>query len=128
LLFLILYFLGALPAIFGIPAGIGDLAISLTAPLVAWTLESKAGSRLGILALWNALGILEIVIAFTLGTLTSNSLLGFLAGTGPGARTSQVMIAFPLSLIPAFFVPFYLILHLIALYRVYRTRRQDRQP
>jgi hypothetical protein len=124
MIFLILYFLGSLPAIFGIPAGIGDLTISLTAPLVARTLGSKAGSRLGILALWNALGMLEIVMAFTLGTLTSNSLLGLLAGAGPGARTSQIMVAFPLSLIPAFFVPFYLILHLIALYRVQRTWRQ----
>lgn len=105
--FLTLYALGLLPGIFALPAGLGDVAIGLTAPLVASVLASKARYRLGLLAVWNILGMLDLLVAVSLGILTSRSTLGLLAGT----TSSALVVAFPLSLIPTFLVPAYLILH-----------------
>ena len=61
-----------------------------------------------------ALGMLDLVMAVTLGILASASPLGILAGE----ITTRAMGTFPLSLIPTFFVPLLMILHLIALGRV----------
>ncbi len=115
--FLTLYALGLLPGILALPAGLGDVAIGLTAPLVASVLVSRARYRLGLLAVWNILGMLDLLVAVSLAILTSRSTLGLLAGT----TSSALVVAFPLSLIPTFLVPVYFILHLIALDRVRRT-------
>jgi hypothetical protein len=121
--FLILYAQGVLPGIFALPAGWGDVAIALTAPLMAWMLVAKSRLRLGILVLWNVLGLLDLIVAISLGILTSQSTLGVLAGT----TTSALVVAFPLSLIPTFLVPFYFILHLITLDQARRQWGQGRQ-
>ncbi len=109
--FLTSYAYGVLPGIFALPAGIGDVAIGLTAPFIVWMLVSKTRARLAVLAVWNVLGLLDLVMAVSLGILTSRSSLGVLAG----ATTSALVVTFPLSLIPTFLVPFYFILHLITL-------------
>jgi len=121
--FLTSYAYGVLPGIFALPAGIGDVAIGLTAPLIVWMLVSKTRARLAVLAVWNVLGLLDLVMAVSLGILTSRSSLGILAGT----TTSAAVVAFPLSLIPTFLVPVDLILHLITLSRVRRLWGQRRQ-
>jgi len=121
--FLILYAQGVLPGIFALPAGWGDVAIALTAPLMAWMLVAKSRLRLGILVLWNVLGLLDLIVAISLGILTSQSTLGILAG----ATTSALVVTFPLSLIPTFLVPFYFILHLITLDQARRQWGQGRQ-
>jgi len=121
--FLILYAQGVLPGIFALPAGLGDVAIGLTAPFIAWMLVSRTRVRLVMLALWNVLGLLDLILAVSLGILTSQSTLGILAG----ATTSAAVVTFPLSLIPTFLVPFYLMLHLIALDQVRRHWAQQRQ-
>jgi hypothetical protein len=112
--FLILYHQGVLPGIFALPAGWGDIAIGATAPLVAWAISSKTNFPKRMFVVWNVLGMLDLVMAVTLGILASASPLGILAGE----ITTQVMGTFPLSLIPTFFVPLLIILHLIALGRV----------
>src|SRR5712692_5212232 len=43
--FLTSYAYGVLPGIFALPAGIGDVAIGLTAPLIVWMLVSKTRAR-----------------------------------------------------------------------------------
>lgn len=108
--FLVLHQRGALPGAFAIPAGWGDIAIGATAPLVAWMLATGRLARPAFV-LWNLLGILDLVMAITLGVLSSASPIGILAGD----VTTQVMGTFPLSLIPTFFVPLTVILHAIAL-------------
>ena len=121
--FLTSYAYGVLPGIFALPAGIGDVAIGLTAPLIVWMLVSKTCARLAVLAVWNVLVLLDLVMAVSLGILTSRSSLGILAGT----TTSAAVVAFPLSLIPTFLVPFYFILHLITLDQARRQWGQGRQ-
>ena len=112
IVFVILYSLGALPGAFALPAGWGDFAIGITAPVVAWYWKRPFPYRTFIV--WNVLGSLDLVNAVSLGVLASASPVGFLAGD----VTTRLMGQFPLSLIPTFFVPLLLIFHIISLIRV----------
>src|SRR5437879_2924770 len=115
--FLILHRHGILPGVFALPAGWGDIAIGATAPFVAWAISSRKNFPTHLFVLWNVLGMLDLVMAVSLGILASASPLGILAG----AITTEVMGKFPLSLIPTFFVPLLIIFHLIALGRVHQS-------
>jgi hypothetical protein len=110
--FLLLYWQGALPGVFALPAGWGDVAIGITAPLVAWYWKPPFPTRTFLV--WNVLGILDLVTAMSLGVLASVTPVGVLAGD----VTTRLMGQFPLSLIPTFFVPLFLIFHLISLIRI----------
>jgi hypothetical protein len=112
IVFVILYFLGALPGAFALPAGWGDFAIGITAPVVAWYWKRPYPKRTFIV--WNVLGSLDLVNAVTLGVLASASSVGILADD----VNTRLMGQFPLSLIPTFFVPLLLIFHLICFIRV----------
>jgi hypothetical protein len=103
--FLVLYTYGILPGSFALPAGLGDMAIGATAPLIALRLTG-ASHRAAFLR-WQALGILDLVVAVSMGGLTS-----FLAPVGPRPFAMAVL---PLSLIPTFAVPLLLILHIICI-------------
>ncbi|MGH7206498.1 MAG: hypothetical protein ACREI2_09865 [Nitrospiraceae bacterium] len=118
--FLILHHQGLLPGVFALPAGWGDIAIGATAPLVAWAISSKKSFPKEIFVSWNVLGMLDLVVAVTLGILASASPLGVLAGE----ITTEVMGTFPLSLVPTFFVPLLIIFHLIALGRVWNEAQE----
>jgi hypothetical protein len=80
--------------------------------VVAWYWKRPFPYRTFIV--WNVLGSLDLVSAMTLGVLASASPVGILAGD----VTTRLMGQFPLSLIPTFFVPLLLILHLICFARV----------
>jgi hypothetical protein len=93
----------ALPAEFGLPAGLGDLFIGLTALLAALAWSSGTRSGKVIFVLWNVLGLLDLLIALSTGLLA--------AFTMSGAITMAPMRLYPLSLVPAFGVPLAFILH-----------------
>jgi hypothetical protein len=112
IVFLILFQRGALPGVFAIPAGWGDIAIGITAPIVAYYWRRPFPTKTFVV--WNLLGSFDLVLAVTLGMLASRTPIGILARD----VSTQLMGQFPLSLIPTFFVPLLLILHLIALSRV----------
>jgi xanthosine utilization system XapX-like protein len=95
----------ALPAVFALPAGYGDMLIGATATFAAWKLATP--SRRTEFMLWQALGITDLVLAVSLGT-TARLLSPF--GTSMGAMT-----VLPLSLVPTFLVPLYLIFHAICI-------------
>ena len=103
--FLILYTYGILPGIFALPAGWGDVFIGATAPLVALRLATPTHRRSFLL--WQALGISDLVLAVVFGTTAS--LLT------PHAAATDAMTVLPLSLIPTFAVPLFLILHVISI-------------
>jgi hypothetical protein len=102
-----------LPAVFALPAGLGDFAIGVTAPLVAFYLAQ--GRRKNSFILWNILGVIDLVNAVTLGVLASPA-LGILR---PEVST-DAMTVLPLSLIPTFAVPLLLILHIISIAQALR--------
>ena len=105
-----LYVLGMLPGTFALSAGLGDMAVGLTAPVILRRMISGRLTRRGFVA-WNVLGMLDLVMAVTLGVLSWASPLGVLAGD----VTTLIMGQFPLSLIPTFFMPVLFICHIIAL-------------
>lgn len=115
--FLALYVHGLLPGVFALPAGLGDIAIGVTAPWIALALirdRAFAGSRGFVL--WNVLGILDLVVAVGTGALST----GFLAGLTGGITTAP-MGQLPLVLIPAYFVPLFVMLHAAALLQARRA-------
>ena len=109
-----------LPAVFALPAGWGDIAIGVTAPLAALALASGTSSGRVVFLIWNVLGMLDLIVAVGLGILAARISFGPLAGTG----SASVMTVFPMSLIPTFLVPLSFILHLIGLYQL-RARSQS---
>jgi hypothetical protein len=120
--FLAIMALGHLPALFALPAGLGDIAAGITAPLVARKLAQGTGRRA---ALWfTAFGMTDLVVALTLGALTAYQLLNV---TPSGAPISEL----PLALIPTAAVPLLFALHITsvsALLRAPRTPRPATAP
>jgi len=108
--FLDLYALGVLPGLFAWPAGVGDVAIGLTAPWLVLTLARRPGfATSNTFAAWNAAGMLDLVVA--LGTAALSTVL---TGNGVGEITMGPMTQLPLVLVPGFLVPLFAILHLTA--------------
>jgi hypothetical protein len=107
----------ALPAVFGLPAGFGDLFIGVTALLAA--LAWSSGGRLGkaVFVLWNVLGLLDLLIAVSTAVLA--------AFTQSGPITMAPMRLYPLSLVPAFGVPLAFILHFTGLAQFWYLSRKE---
>jgi hypothetical protein len=103
--FLLLQARNVLPAIFAWPAGYGDMFIGVTAGFAAWKLAEPA--HRGTFIFWQALGILDLVTAVSLGT-TARLL-------DPHGASMVAMTVLPLSLIPTFFVPLFMMLHAICI-------------
>jgi hypothetical protein len=109
--FLSLYAQHVLPAMFALPAGLGDMAVGFAAPWMILALVRRpdfAASPAFIR--WNVLGILDLVVAVSLGTLSATLTTGT-----PGEISTAPMATLPLLLIPAFLVPLFLMLHTAAL-------------
>ena len=109
--FLFLYAYKVLPAVFALPAGLGDMAIGVTAPWMILALARQPGfAARGTFIRWNVLGILDLLTAVSIGTVSA------LFATGaPGEISTAPMATLPLLLIPAFLVPLFLMLHTAAL-------------
>jgi hypothetical protein len=107
----------ALPALFGLPAGFGDLFIGVTAPLaaVAWSSGTRSGKV--VFVLWNVLGLLDLVIA------VSTALLAAFTQAGP--ITMAPMRLYPLIMVPAFGVPLAFILHFSGLGQFWHLSRKQ---
>jgi hypothetical protein len=121
--FLALYAYDVLPATFALPAGIGDIAIGITAPwiLVALIRRPVFAASTTFIG-WNLLGILDLVVAVSTGALGSA-----LASSAIGEVTTLPMAHLPLVLIPAFFVPIFIMLHIAALLQARQLRASGRQ-
>ena len=115
--FLALYTYGVLPGYFAWPAGLGDMAIGAAAPWMLVGLAREPGfaaSRRFVT--WNVLGILDLIAAVTVGAVVPLLFPNVVSAIPTGAMTRL-----PLVLIPGFFVPGYLILHVIALAQARRA-------
>jgi putative flippase GtrA len=97
--------MGILHPAFGIPAGVGDILLGVTAiPFAYFLKKGFTWSKYAVLV-WTVLGIADLFMAVSLGTITSIS----------------TMSTFPWVLIPTVGVPLALILHGITLYRLRHT-------
>jgi len=112
--FLLYLALGRLPALFALPAGLGDIAAGIAAPLVARRFARGTGRRA---VLWfNALGMTDLVVALTLGALTGFQLLNVTPSSAP-------ITELPLALIPTATVPLFFALHITAVAATARAPR-----
>jgi hypothetical protein len=117
---LFLYAHNVLPAVFALPAGLGDMGIGLAAPwmMIALVRDPSFATSAAYIR-WNLLGILDLVVAVSIGAL------GALFATGaPGEISSVPMARLPLLLIPAFLVPLFFMLHISALMQSRRLARR----
>jgi hypothetical protein len=109
MVFLALMVGNQMPALWALPAGIGDILIGATAPWIARHVDSPRGPRRAIM--WNLFGIVDLVVAVGLGIMTS---------PGPAqvfdtVPTSELITRFPLALVPTFLVPLAFTLHVVSL-------------
>jgi membrane protein implicated in regulation of membrane protease activity len=117
--FLSLYAQRVLPAVFALPAGLGDMAIGVTAPWIILALVRQPGFAAGGTFIgWNVLGVLDLIIAISIGTVSN-----FFATGAAGEISTAPMAMLPLLLIPAFLVPLFLMLHAAALMQSRQLRR-----
>ena len=119
--FLALYAHGFLPGLFALPAGLGDMAIGVTAPWIVLGLirdPSFAASRRFVI--WNIMGIIDLVVAISMGALCSGF---FLHGLNV---TTAPMTQLPLILVPAYLVPIFIMLHFKALSQARRLARSGK--
>ncbi|HEY3882336.1 MAG TPA: hypothetical protein VGM12_27415 [Trebonia sp.] len=113
-IFLVTMALGHLPALFALPAGIGDIATGLVAPFVVFRLARGKGRRA---ALWlNGFGMTDLVLALTLGALTGFQLVSV-------TPSAALITELPLALIPSVGVPLLLALHVTSVSGLLKARR-----
>jgi hypothetical protein len=107
-LFLLLYADGRLSAPFAPVAGIGDIIVGALALLFATMLALRYDMRRSLLSLWNAFGVLDLVVAVALGLLSAPGIPFRIFFEEPG---TQAMAILPWLFAPAMLVPIYFLIH-----------------
>jgi hypothetical protein len=104
-----------LPPQFGYPEGLGDIIAALFCLPLAFAIRKNshsAGLRAAFIA-WNVFGLIDLVSAISLGILYSPSSFGVLRID----ISTELMTRFPVNLIPTFFVPLFILSHMLGLIR-----------
>ena len=116
-IFLVLWADGRMPWQFALPAGIGDVLTGGFAVVVALLLaQKKAPTALSAAYSWCLFGIGDLVVALTMGAMTSPGRAHLLALDAPNLLISS----HPLVMVPTFAVPLALMLHGLVLWRLRR--------
>jgi hypothetical protein len=120
-MFLVLMTFRLLPGTFAWPAGIGDLIVGAYAPFVVLSISRRTTGWQNHAVLLNVLGLLDFIGAIGGGVLSGDSPIGILRGD----VTANIMQQLPLSIIPTFAVPFWIILHIVSLIKVRKLGHAD---
>jgi hypothetical protein len=115
-IFLVLWAAGRMPWQFALPAGIGDVTTGIVAVVVAALLARNAIGAHRATYVWCLFGIADLVVAITMGAMTSPGRPHLLAFDAPNLLISS----YPLVMIPTFGVPLALMLHGLVLLRLRR--------
>jgi hypothetical protein len=115
-IFLALWADGRLPWQFALPAGIGDVMTGVAAVVVGAQLARNAIGAHRATYAWSFFGIADLVVAITMGAMTSPGLPHLLAFDAPNLLISS----YPLVMVPTFAVPLALMLHGFVLWRLRR--------
>jgi len=119
IVFLLLLMQNQLPELFAIPTGWGDILIGITAPIIAYIYLKKFSFAKNLTIIWNILGIIDLLIAISLGILLS------LPGPFNVLQTeisTEIMTLFPLVIVPAFAVPLGILLHIFSLKKLLKKK------
>jgi len=110
---------GALPGVFALPAGMGDLLTGLFALPTAIALATGTAQGRRAAIIWNIFGLLDLAVAITMGMITSPGrfqlIVPSLQSIGAGA--------YPGVLTPAFVVPSSILLHALSLRQLRRRSK-----
>lgn len=120
--FLLLLAAGRLPPTFALIAGWGDIAIAAAALPLAWAIHRRAGSWRALTSAWNAVGLLDLVTAVTLGVGSARSPARFIFESPDSGALGHL----PWVLIPTVLVPLYLLTHVAIFVRLRRERARAR--
>lgn len=118
IIFILLLSAGRLPPHFALPAGWGDIAVGLLAPIVAIIYARGVSGGDTAVRAWNIFGLLDLVVAVGTGFLTSPSPFQLLSLDAP----NELISAFPLVMVPVFAVPLSMLLHAASLKKLARSR------
>jgi hypothetical protein len=112
---------GTLPGVFALPAGIGDVLTGLFAvpAAIAVATGTAQGQRAAII--WNIFGLVDFVVAITLGMITTPGPLQLIVPSVPSIGSG----AYPGVLTPAFVVPSSILLHTLSLRQLRRRHRAE---
>lgn len=105
-MFLLLGAAGRLSDPFAPAAGAGDIIVGLLAIPVALMATQRTASRVGLVAAWNVLGALDLVMAVTIALLSSPGLpfRVFMEGEGTLAMTGLPWVMVPTLIVPVYFL------------------------
>jgi hypothetical protein len=106
-----------MPWQFALPAGTGDVATGIVAIVVAVLLARNAVGAHRATYAWCLFGIADLVVAITMGAMTSPGRPHLLAFDTPNLLISS----YPLVMVPTFAVPLALMLHGLVLWRLRRV-------
>ena len=113
---LVLWADGRMPWQFALPAGIGDVTTGIVAVVVAALLARNAIGAHRATYAWCLFGIADLVVALTMGAMTSPGRAHLLAFETP----NLLVTSYPLVMVPTFAVPLALMLHGLVLWRLRR--------
>ena len=109
--FLIMYQRGQLAGEFAVTAGWGDILAATGALAIVVFLRDPL-SKPSLLALWNAIGLADILLVVITATRIALS----------RPADIQALLVFPMSLVPTFVVPLLIASHVLVLWRLRRLR------
>jgi hypothetical protein len=124
IVFVVLLGDGVLPRQFALPAGWGDFTVGAAAPLVALALARKRTWARPLAMAWNLLGISDLLVALTMGALSAPGAIRVFQG----AASTAAMARLPLSMVPVFAVPIFLLLHVVSLLGLLRGQVAGTMP
>jgi hypothetical protein len=122
--FLPLYAFDILPGLFALPAGLGDVAIGLAAPLIIARMNRDPDYVMSSgFVRYNLLGLLDFVSAVATSGLAAGGFADLVANN----VTTAPLDIWPLNLFPSFIVPFFIIIHFITLMKVRALRQANKE-
>ena len=124
IVFLVLMIQGHVPALWALPAGVGDVAVAATAPWVARGLDRANGKARRRATAWTLFGMADLVVAVALGMMTN---------PGPAqvfhtVPTADMLTQYPLALVPTFLVPLAFTLHVVSLLQLRHASKEPLPP
>ena len=120
--FIALYHQGLLPAAFAYSAGIGDMIIGFSAPIVALLYYLKKPYSKKLAVVWNILGIIDLALAIGIGFVGFPRPVQFV----PLTPSTEQLSLIPLVLVPLFAVPLAILLHLFSLRTILKKDKKNK--
>lgn len=118
-LFLVGWAMGVLPWQFALPAGVGDITAGIAAIQATRAAHRGDANAEQLIRRASIIGLLDFVVAVSLGIVTSPGVLQLMAFDKP-----NIINAYPLALFPMFIVPIFIAFQMFSLQALRRSTPQ----